>query len=132
MTDTTSDSTVNWIAVADNPDAGEFYEITKHRDKRLVVIQEAILHVWYDGTYYRGTGTADRVQIGDTFCYPTGISGDGSPQIKTVADIEHREGKDDQVVFESGDEVAVGFILGDPKQMGQLYPPELLKQHHEF
>ena len=124
--------TVNWIAVADNPDSGEFHEVTEHHDKRLVVVKEEKLHVWYDGTYYVGVGTAESVNKGDVFLYPRGYSGDGSPIVTEVVELEDEEGEYDQVVFDIGWKIEEGFILGEPMNMGQLPPPTLLNEQHDF
>jgi len=136
MTDNTPEnqregSTVDRVAVGDNPDDGEYHEVTEYNDKKLVVVHAKKVHVWYDGAYYVGTGTAETVNIGDMFYYPKGMSCDGSPRVLEVIDIEQDKQGNDSVVHDVG-EVAKGSILDEPIQRAQLRPPILLEKQHDF
>ena len=124
-------STVDRVAVGDDPDDGEYHEVTEYNDKRLVVVHAKKVHVWYDGAYYVGTGTAETVDIGDMFYYPKGLSGDGSPRVLEVIDIEQDKQGNDSVVYDVG-EVAQESILGEPIQRAQLRPPTLLEKQHNL
>lgn len=126
------DSVVESVIVADSPDSGEFHDITEHRDKRLVVVDAANLHVWHDGTYYVGRGTADKVALSDVFYFPRGLSGDGSPLVKSVTRLETGDDGYEMVVFGPDVTISKASVLGDPIQIAQLEPPTRLEKQHTF
>lgn len=122
--------TVNRIVAADKSDL-ESEEFAEFTEKELAIVEAAESHIWYEGTYYIGDGTAEEVHIGDMYYYRRGLSGDMPPVVTEVVDIiESDDGK--EAVFDTGWEIHIGFILGEPMTRAQLPPPKLLKEQHSY
>lgn len=98
-----------------------------YEDVRLIVVQADSLHIWEEEKHYTSAEMKDEVDVGDIYVFKRGYLGEGFPLIVEVTELKERDsGK--YAVFNDGEEMHVGFILGEPMQMGQLPPPTRLKE----
>lgn len=103
-------------------------EVTEwYDDAYMVMVQADNLHIWVDEKHYTSTEPDDEVNVGDKYLYERGYSGDSYPHIVEVTDLIERD-SETYAVFGDGEEMHVGFLLGEPMQMGQMPPPTRLKQ----
>lgn len=109
-------------AFVKSDEGSEWYE-----EPDIIFVQSDDTHVWMDETHLIGVEPKDEVEIGDIYCYPRGISEDDDPHVVEVVELTEEE-SDTYAVLDDGEEIHVGFLLGQPMQMAQTPPPIRLQK----